>query len=466
MVRRLGDDYIAPNDGRCDHRGDMTETLEPRDHAEAVALFRAQVVGALAAQQLRHGELCAELHRLSKQRFRAPGSKVARRHGVSTLERWLYAYKAGGLGALKPAPRSDRGHGRALSDTQRELALDIKREHPTASAELIVRTLVADGRLEPGQVSPTTLRRLFVAHGLDRRTLRQRSPRGHVRQRWQAASPNQLWHADVCHGPALRIDGRSVPLRIHAILDDATRYVVAIQALSTEREVDMLGLFGRALRTRGRAGTLYLDNGSTYSGQMLATACGRLKISLVHARPYDPEARGKMERFWRTLRAGCLDHMGTMTTLHDVQVRLLAWLDRHYHANPHGGLLGRSPADAMADHTGARASREQISEAFTARQRRLVRKDGTVPVGGVDWEVREGFLAGRRAIITRDLSEPTTPPRIEFEGRSYALERLDPIANSTRGRTAFTPRPGIDAAAFDPPGALLRAWTGHVQDEK
>ena len=39
-----------------------------------------------------------------------------------------------------------------------------------------------------------------------------------------------------------------------------------------------------------------------YRGEVLITVCHRLGIVLLHAKPYDPQARGKMERFWRTLR--------------------------------------------------------------------------------------------------------------------------------------------------------------------
>jgi len=111
--------------------------------------------------------------------------------------------------------------------------------------------------------------------------------------------------------------GKSHPLRIHALLDDASRYVVALEAHHTEREVDMVGLMVRALRKHGPPDALYLDNGATYRGETLATACARIGTSLVHARPYDAPARGKMERFWRTLREGCLDFLGSVSSLHD-----------------------------------------------------------------------------------------------------------------------------------------------------
>lgn len=270
----------------------MKDTLAPRNHAEAVALFRAQLIGPLVTAHFHHGELRTELRRLSRMRHVPPDSVRSRTFGVSTLERWLYDYKSGGLTALEPRRRSDAGHARALTEAQRILLCDIRREHPSASAELIVRTLETDGRLESGRVSPSTVRRLFRAHHLPRLPRKAQYDRA-ARRRWQAERAGHLWHADVCHGPTLHLDGRRTPLRIHAILDDASRYVVALAVFSSEREVEMLELTSRALRRWGGApGLLYLDNGSTYSGEMLATACARLKITLLHARPHDPQARG------------------------------------------------------------------------------------------------------------------------------------------------------------------------------
>lgn len=85
------------------------DDLAPRDHAEAIAIFRAQVIGDLAARQLDHGDLAAELRERSQQRFRPPGSDVTRCYSVPTLERWLYRLRAGGAKALRPQLRSDAG---------------------------------------------------------------------------------------------------------------------------------------------------------------------------------------------------------------------------------------------------------------------------------------------------------------------------------------------------------------------
>jgi transposase InsO family protein len=81
--------------------------------------------------------------------------------------------------------------------------------------------------------------------------------------------------------------------------------------------MDMLELVVRAIRRHGAPTTLYLDNGATYRGKILHQICARLDINVLHARPYDPQARGKMERIWRTLREGVLDHLGAVSSLHD-----------------------------------------------------------------------------------------------------------------------------------------------------
>lgn len=434
--------------------------LAPKDHAEAVAVFRSELVGSLTRRELDHGELHAAFVALSKESYRLPGADVTRRFSVTTLERWFYAYRKGGLAALRPRPRSDRGHAQDLTEEQRVLVLDIRREHPSASVPLILRTLVSDGRLAKDTTSEPTVRRLFKEHGLDRVPLRDGAGKK-ARLRWEAARPNALWHSDVCHGPALTIAGVSRPLRIHAILDDNSRFIVAIEACHTEREVDMLALLVKALRRHGKPDALYLDNGPTYIGEVLRIACARLGISLLHARPYDAPARGKMERFWRTLREGLLDHVGSLSSLHDVQVRLLAFLDAHYHRAPHAGNFGRAPGavfgEAVREPDGL--TEEKLREALTVRERRRVRKDTTVPVDGTDYELDQGYLAGQVVVVAYSLLDRSEPPWVEHEGKRLPLHPVDPVKNSRRKRPPRRePNPGAGTAAapaFDPAGALL-----------
>lgn len=431
-------------------------SLQPHDHAEAIALFRAEVIGTLVRRELTRGELAAAIRELAQLRYRPPGRPTTKRFGVSTLERWYYAYRHGGLEALKPDTRSDCGRGRDLTAEQRALLLDIRREHPTASVPLILRTLVGDGRLAKGAVSSTTVARLYRAAGL----ARGMRPDGHTRLRWQADHPGALWHGDVCHGAALQVGGTTRPLRIHALMDDASRFVVALEAHHTEREADMLSLFLATLRRHGAPDGLYLDNGATYRGEALRIGCERLGVTLIHARPYDAPARGKMERFWRTLREGCLDHLGTMTSLHDVQARLLAFLDAHYHGAPHGGLLGKTPAEAWSTAKTRVVEEAELSTALTVRARRRVRRDGTVDIAGVPWQLDQGFLAGCVVTIAVDMTG-TAEPVVEHDDHRYVLHPVDAVAAGTLRRKRPVPKPDDDEAVpFDPAGVLLDRIVG------
>ncbi len=167
------------------------DALQPKDHAEAVALFRSDVIGALARRKLARGEQRRELRALSKTHFRPPGADRTRTFSVATLERWLAAYRAGSLAGLRPDARSDRGRGRDLAPELRDLLLEIRRAEPSASVPLILRTLVADGRLAKGTVSASTVRRLYVEHGLDRIPMRDgSSPK--TRLRWAGIAHRAL----------------------------------------------------------------------------------------------------------------------------------------------------------------------------------------------------------------------------------------------------------------------------------
>jgi len=255
------------------------------------------------------------------------------------------------------------------------------------------------------------------------------------------------------------------------MLDDQSRFVVALEAHTSEREEDMLGLFVAAVRRHGAPDALYLDIGSTYSGKALATACARLGVALIHAKPYDPQARGKMERFWRTAREGCIDFFGSLSSLHDVNVRLWAFLDQHYHRSPHAGLFGRLPADVFKAGPPSPDGWDEASlrEALTTRSRRRVRRDTTVSIAGVDYELDAGHLAGRIVTLCRCLVDLSEMPWVEFEGKRLEVHPVDSVKNSRRRRPQRLPHVDESAprhSAFDPPKALLDKASGRRRGTK
>jgi putative transposase len=429
--------------------------LEPRDHGEEIAVFRHSLIGLLANESLDHGELAARLRELSEQRVRPPGSDHTRVYSVPTLQRWLYAYKRGKLEALVPRGRSDRGRGRELDPQLRELLCDIRREHPSVSVTMMLRTLRKDGRIGPS-VKACTVRRMLAARGLSRQPPRDaEGPK--MRLRWQAERPGALWHGDVCHGPTLMPSPKQrIPMRVHALLDDASRYVVALRVSNNEREETMLSVFAQALMEHGRPDALYLDNGSTYRGDILQLVCARLGVTLLHARPYDAPARGKMERFWRRMREEALSHLGVVTSLAEAEQKLRYWLAEYYQGEPHAGILGRAPSAVFSEGEKAHLAEAELRAALTITTRRRVRRDSTVSVGSVDYEVPYGYLGGQVVTLATCLFDGTDP-KLVLDGKRIPLLPVDPIGNARRKRP---PRlPGIPRPErpvnFDPGCTLV-----------
>ena len=447
------------------------ETLTPKDHAEEVALFRSEVVGALTRLDLPRGELAARLEALSQQRFRPPGASATRTFAVPTLERWYRLYRKGGLAALRPEPRSDRGAARALTPEQQDLVCDVRRENQSASAELIIDTLVMEGRIDKDAVSPSAVRRLFGARGLDRCTLRQ-GPDSKQRLRWQAERPGALWHGDVCHGAHLITSSDDEEARAHPRPDRRRLPLRRRPRGHAPGARDRHARLARARRSqaRPRPTRSTWTTAPTYRGRTLALACARMGTTLVHAKPYDAPARGKMERFWRTLRERCLDFSGALSSLHDLNVRLYAFLDEHYHRAPHGGLMGKTPE--MVFGAAPRApdafDEAKLRDALTVHVRRRVRGDSTVPMDGEDWETALGFLARKLVTVSRCMVDPAEPPWIEHEGKRHALHPVDPCKNAHRAPRSRVclDSPHEARTAFDPPSALLDKALGRIRQAR
>jgi hypothetical protein len=268
----------------------------------------------------------------------------------------------------------------------------------------------------------------------------------------------RIWHADVCHVWLRDGDGRPKKAYVHGILDDRSRFVLALRACETEREVDLLSLLSEALLRFPACDVLYVDNGACYRGDVLALVLDKLGIRLLHAAPFDPRARGKMERFWRTLRSRCLDHLRAEATFQDLNAALLAFLDADYHRRPHGGLLGDTPSRVFQAGIGALPAPKtpaELARMMEVPATRKVRGDSTFSVDAQLFEVGGRHLAGKTIDIVLD-AFTGLPLRASHQGQPVRIGCCDPTANSHRGRPAPT-EAVAPTTPFDPIAALLAA---------
>ncbi|WP_242396168.1 DDE-type integrase/transposase/recombinase [Anaeromyxobacter oryzisoli] len=258
-----------------------------------------------------------------------------------TIRHWLRAYRKGGLEALEPRVRADHGHSHALPREVSDLLLAIKDDKRDLSVQLVIREAIATGKLPEGlQLAPSTLHRLLSRAGIMAKEPGTPTSKDHRRFTFEKAG--DPWMSDVMHGPAVPVGGRKRKAYLIAFIDDATRVVPYAAFAPSENTAAFLPVLKEAVLRRGAPRRLFVDNGSAFRSHQLALVCAKLGITLIHARAYHPQAKGKMERWFRTVRLQLLPLLqpADLASLDALNRRLWTWVEGEYHRSPHRGLDG------------------------------------------------------------------------------------------------------------------------------
>lgn len=424
---------------------------------ETVALFRYGLIADLLHLPAADRTLHRRLREKAEREYDIPGS-VRRRVAAETIRDWLYAYRRGGFDALKPRPRRDTGQVRALPQAVADQLCALKEAHPTFSVAMLLAT-ARQQQLVPAEIvlAPATVHRLLTRQGLMAR--RAEEPTSKDRRRFAFDAPNELWMSDVMHGPHVRDadDRRRHKTYLIALLDDATRLIPAAAFARSETVAAFLPVLERAIRGRGVVKRLYVDNGAAYRSRHLALVCAKLGVTLIHARPFQPQAKGKIERFFRTVRSQLLPTLTDADTrdLEALNRRLGAWIEDEYHYAPHRGLGGATPIDRWAANAAhLQLPTSDLSDLFLFEEKRKVQQDRTVSLHGVVYEV-DAALVGETVTLRYDPARARRGVQVLFPGRAVETAKpVDAYANCFVRRDHATKRLTADTPASQPPPGL------------
>ena len=362
-----------------------------------------------------------------------------RKIGAKTIQSWHYRYRDHGFDGLLPKSRSDKGVCKAIPEELQALVVNMKREDPGRSTPLIISELEDAGIARKGQLSNSTVGRLLAKEGLSGPKMELETP---ARYRFVAASCGELWQGDACHGPKLfdPASGRELRVKIFGLIDDKSRLVTYLRAGFHETQQDFLAVLLAAVQRRGLPHAVLLDNHGSFTGADVQVACAKLRIRLVYARPYDGASKGKIERLWRTLRAHFLDRLDfeKVTTLDDLNLRLMTWVDAVYNQRAHAGLSGRTPMSVWeegADDIRWVEDPAEVEPALVGSVERKARNDSTCTLRGKTYEVPP-HLRGRWVEVHYSLLRPTHPWILDGSTQVFLTE-VDAVGNSRRAR----PRP-------------------------
>lgn len=388
-----------------------------KQHSEEVALFRFGVIGDLVHLPPGAKGLYERLREKADIDYRIPGS-LRGRVAPETIRHWLRAYRKGGLDALRPRVRADHGQSHALPREVSDLLVSIKDEKRELSVQLVIREALATGKIPEGlPLAPSTVHRLLSRAGLMAKERGEPSSKDHRRFSFEKAG--DLWMSDVMHGPAVTVAGKKRKAYLIAFIDDATRVIPYAAFALSESTAAFLPVLKEAVLRRGAARRLFVDNGSAFRSHQLALVCAKLGITLIHARPYHAQAKGKIERWFRTVRLQLLPLLrpANLASLDALNRRLWAWVEGEYHRSSHRGLDGATPLDkwaSVADEV--RYLGPDLDDLFLNEAKRKVARDRTVSLDGIVYEV-DATLVGEVVTLRHDPSKPGRTVQVWTKGK-------------------------------------------------
>ena len=433
------------------------------DHRHAVALFRYGLIADLVRLEPGSKGLYAQIEQKAAGEYTIPGS-TRTRVAAETIRDWLKRYRCGGFPGLLPKPRADRGQPRSLPAQVVDVLLAIKEGNPKLSVQLVIR----EARKHPDvpealPLPASTVHRLLTRHGL------MDKPQGGNadadRRRFAFQHAGELWMSDVMHGPSVFVGDRTKrKTYLIAFIDDATRVIPYAAFALAENTRAFLPVLKQAVLRRGLVQRLYVDNGAHYRSQHLALVCAKLGIALIHARPYRPQGKGKIERWFKTVRAQLLTRLTEEDTrsLQALNRRLHAWVEGEYHHAPHRGLNGHTPLEQWAQTGEAVRYPEpsiDLDDLFLFEAQRKVQKDRTVSLNGVVYEV-DAALVGEKVTLRFDpAAAPERPVQVCHKGQHIELAKpVETYANCfvKRNRPSWTLSTDAPAPEPSPSGLKLR----------
>jgi transposase InsO family protein len=319
-----------------------------------------------------------------------------------TLRRYVAAFKKGGFEALLPGERKDKGYSKSIPEEALRIAADLRRELPARSAERIQQILAGEGF----HVARSTLERQLRKQGLSRNKI-QAEQKQSLSRRFNRVGRNTLWQADLKYGPHISDPiqpNHKIKTYLVAIIDDATRLVVQAEFYASQKLPVLEDSLRKAIVRCGCPDGLYVDNGKIFISQWLRLACAKLGIRHMSTQAYSPEAKGKIERFNRTVEEFLAEsRLEKPPTLEQLNELFRVWLSEGYNHREHSALSGKSPAQSFAQDakTLRFLSPEALRDAFLWEKTPKVDKSGCFSLEGLTYEAGVDWI-GKKILVRYD----------------------------------------------------------------
>ena len=385
-----------------------------------MAQFRFALIAPVVQGLFPDTSATAYYKRVTENPLTLPDGTVMK-YSYKTLEKWKSQYSTGGLDALLPGRRSDMGVSRVLDDEAICEIYRLKQAQPRMNATQIYNHLVKESFI-PADVSVDSVQRFIRNNDLKS----ARNPNLKDRKAFEEDEFGKCWQADTCYLPHITEDGKSRRVYCIMIIDDHSRLLVGGGLFYNDNAYNFQKVLKQAIATYGIPDKLYVDNGCSYSNDQLSMICVSLGVVLLHTKVRDGASKGKVERHFRTLKERWLYTLDieSITSLDQFNGMLRDYMHT-YNTTFHRGIDDTPMNRYLHSEYVLKEpkSSEWLEECFLNRITRKVRKDSTVSIDKVSYDVPMQFISAKVEI--RFLPDDMESAYILFEEKHYPIRRTN-----------------------------------------
>lgn len=301
--------------------------MADEEQKKELAIFRFGIISEfVTGVSLSYGEKEKLLNEKANRFYSIPFSKK-KTIAKSSILAWIKIYNDGGrrIEALYPRPRKDKGNFRTLDDHLAQEIKNLKQLQPHLTVPTIIKILKKNKLLSMDE----NIRLDSVYRFLRNQNVQSENLNAKDRRKFEAEFPNQIWQGDVMHGPKVRVNGVNKKSYLNAFIDDHSRYIIHAEFYPNEKLESLKDCLKKSVFKKGLPQKIYIDNGSCYRAINLDQITACLGIGITHSRPYTPQGRGKIERWFKTVRDSFLPLYPNVLSIKEFNLKLDSWVDEY-----------------------------------------------------------------------------------------------------------------------------------------
>ena len=402
--------------------------MEQKDRDElknTIALFRYGLISPVVNGTYEDKTQMDYFRRISQSKYDLLGKEIT--FSVTTIKKWYLLYRNQGYDGLVPKSRTDLNTSRKLKKEVQDKIVEYKKTFPHISGTLIYRKLIEEGYINENEVSKSTILKFIREHYLlfsDATKIDRRA--------FEMEFANDMWDADTSHGPYLTINNKKIKTYLIAIIDDASRLITNAKFYYEDNAVNFQTTFKEALKKYGIPKRIFLDNGKTYKNEQLGIICANVGMALIYTKPYSPESKAKIERWFHTMKETWMrgirwDEIKSIEELNEFV--------NDYNSKIHSSLRindkNVSPKQRWFKDQDRikKIDSNVLDEYFLHTAYPRIRSDSIAYINKIEYEVPTKYI-GQKIVVKYDYSDKTKAWIYENNQKMESIKIVNKVENS------------------------------------